>query len=89
MAVERSVIMGKKGRPKSDVVRERIVTIRMSEEEYHALKEYSDKHQQTITRTIKTGIDLLYKIGAQGDFLEEKPSAPCGIREKSVKSEQI
>jgi len=25
------------------------------------VKEYSDKHQQTITETIKTGIDLLYK----------------------------
>ena len=53
--------MEKRGRPKSDVVKERIVTIRMSNEEYHMLKEYSDKHQQTITKTIKTGVDLLYK----------------------------
>ncbi len=58
---ERSVTMGKRGRPKSDVTKERIVTIRMSDAEYHALKEYSDKHQQTITETIKTGVDLLYK----------------------------
>lgn len=53
--------MGKRGRPKLDVVKERIVTIRMSDEEYHILKEYSNKHQQTITETIKTGVDLLYK----------------------------
>ncbi len=39
--------MEKRGRPKADVIKERIVTIRMSEEEYHALKEYSAKHQQT------------------------------------------
>ncbi|MCI9051568.1 MAG: CopG family transcriptional regulator [Lachnospiraceae bacterium] len=53
--------MGKRGRPKLDVVKERIVTIRMSDEEYHTLKEYSDKHQQTITETIKMGVDLIYK----------------------------
>ena len=53
--------MRKRGRPKSDVIKERIVTIRMSDAEYHTLKEYSDKHQQTITETIKTGVDLLYK----------------------------
>lgn len=58
---ERSARMGKRGRPKSDVTKERIVTIRMSEAEYRALKEYSDKHQQTITETIKTGVDLLYQ----------------------------
>ncbi len=53
--------MEKRGRPKADVIKERIVTIRMSEEEYHALKEYSAKHQQTITKTIKTGVELLYQ----------------------------
>ena len=58
--------MGKRGRPKSDVIKERIVTIRMSDAEYHTLKEYSDKHQQTITETIKTGVDLLYKTRKQG-----------------------
>lgn len=59
--MEGSVSMSKKGRPKLDVVKERIVTIRMSEAEYHTLKEYSEKHQQTITETIKTGVDLLYQ----------------------------
>lgn len=53
--------MGKRGRPKMDVIKERMVTMRMSDMEYRALKEYSDKHQQTITETIKTGVDLLYK----------------------------
>ena len=57
--------MEKRGRPKSDVVKERIVTLRMSDEEYHTLKEYSKKHQQTIAETIKTGIDLLYKTQSE------------------------
>lgn len=58
--------MRKRGRPKLDVVKERIVTIRMSDEEYHTLKEYSDKHQQTITETIKMGVDLIYKTHKWG-----------------------
>lgn len=53
--------MGKIGRPKLDVIKDRIVTIRMSYEEHNKLKEYSKKHQQTITETIKEGVDLLYK----------------------------
>ena len=54
--------MGKRGRPKADDIKGRIVTIRMSDAEYCILKEYSDKHQQTITETIKAGVNLLYKL---------------------------
>jgi hypothetical protein len=53
--------MGKKGRPKSDVTKDRMVTIRMSDEEHDMLKGYSEKHRQTITETIKEGVNLLYK----------------------------
>lgn len=55
------LLMGKMGRPKSDIIKDRIVTIRMSDEEHNMLKEYSKKHQQTITETIKEGVNLLYK----------------------------
>lgn len=58
--------MGKRGRPKSDVTKERIVTIRMSNEDYRTLKEYSEKHQQTITETIKMGVDLLFRTHKWG-----------------------
>lgn len=58
---ERRSPMRKMGRPKSDVIKDKIVTIRMSDEEHIKLKDYSEKHQQTITETIKKGIDLLYK----------------------------
>ncbi len=58
---ERRSPMRKIGRPKSDVIKDKIVTIRMSDEEHIKLKDYSEKHQQTITETIKKGIDLLYK----------------------------
>ena len=52
--------MSKMGRPKSDIIKDKIVTVRMSDEEYHKLKDYSEKHQQTITETIKKGVELLY-----------------------------
>ncbi len=53
--------MSKMGRPKSDVIKDKIVTIRMSDEEHIKLRDYSEKHQQTITETIKKGVELLYK----------------------------
>ncbi len=53
--------MGKMGRPKSDAVKDHIVTVRMSDEEYRKLKEYSQRHRQTITKTMKTGVNLLYR----------------------------
>lgn len=68
--------MGKIGRPKSDVIKDRIVTIRMSDEEYGRLKGYSRKHQQTITETIKEGVNLLYKTRNQGDeIIDQKRKA--------------
>ena len=53
--------MGKMGRPKSDVIKDKIVSIRMSDKEYIKLRDYSERHQQTITETIKKGVGLLYK----------------------------
>lgn len=53
--------MSKLGRPKSDITKNHIVTIRMTEEEYKRLKEFSQEHQRNITETIKEGVKLLYK----------------------------
>ena len=60
--------MAKMGRPKSDVIKDKIVTIRMSAEEHQKLRDYSEKHQQTITETLKEGVDLLYKTRDEGAF---------------------
>ena len=40
--------MAKMGRPKSDVIKDKIVTIRMSAEEHQKLRDYSEKHQEII-----------------------------------------
>ena len=60
--------MAKMGRPKSDVIKDKIVTIRMSAEEHQKLRDYSEKHQQTITETLKEGVDFLYKTRDLGAF---------------------
>lgn len=52
--------MKKIGRPKLDVTKNKVVTLRMSGEEYKRLRHYSEDHQQTITDTIKEGVFLLY-----------------------------
>ena len=57
---ERSMPMKKIGRPKLDVTKNKVVTLRMSGEEYKRLRDYSEDHQQTITDTIKDGVFLLY-----------------------------
>lgn len=57
---ERSMPMKKIGRPKLDVTKNKVVTLRMSSEEYKRLRDYSEDHQQTITDTIKEGVFLLY-----------------------------
>ncbi len=66
--------MAKMGRPKSDVLKDKIVTIRMSEEEHRKLRDYSEKHQQTITETVKEGVALLYAVHNQGidEMIERK-----------------
>ncbi len=51
--------MGKMMYLKSDVIKERIVTIKMYDEEYNKQREYSQKHQQIIIETIKDGVNLL------------------------------
>lgn len=53
--------MAKMGRPKLDKIKDHIVTVRLSEEEHDKLKAFSDKHQMTITETIKAGIERMYQ----------------------------
>jgi len=53
--------MKKRGRPKSDKVKDHIVTVRLSDEEYLELKAFAEKYRQTLSEIIKSGIDLLYK----------------------------
>lgn len=51
--------MAKAGRPKADVTKEKVVSIRMKTEEYAMIKEYADSTDKTVTQVIQEGISKL------------------------------
>lgn len=53
--------MSKMGRPKKEVIKDKLVAIRLEPAEYDRLVKYSQKHCLTMTEIIKRGIDLVYK----------------------------
>lgn len=55
--------MGKKvGRPCKANRSDKVVTLRMTQEEYEQLEKYAKDHQQTITGSLKEGLKKLYKV---------------------------
>ena len=53
--------MAKIGRPPSDNKKEHTVSLRLNEDEYIELREYSAEHKMTITQALQKAIQLLYK----------------------------
>lgn len=51
--------MKKRGRPKSEVKKERIVTFRLTEEKYEKLKAYTESRGMTVTEAMQKGVDNL------------------------------
>lgn len=52
-------MLGKMGRPKKDVLADKFVNIRMTQERFNRLKAYAALHNQTITETMYQAIDKL------------------------------
>lgn len=50
---------GKVGRPRIEHVRNKPVTIRLTEAEYQKLVEYSKSRNLTITKVIEEGLDMV------------------------------
>ena len=48
--------MAKMGRPKVDKPKDYKVGIRLSDEEYTRLKEYAEKHNQTMAQIVREGV---------------------------------
>ncbi len=51
--------MARTGRPKSDSPKQTTLSLRVTDEEWHRLKEYADSHGMTITQLLHTGVELL------------------------------
>lgn len=54
--------LSKMGRPKLDKIKDKIVTVRMSDEEYERLKAYAETHNMTVTELIKKGVEVVYLL---------------------------
>ena len=48
-------------RPKTDDPREKSLGVRVTDDEYKAIKEYATKHDMTITETLLKGVKELMK----------------------------
>lgn len=51
--------MAKVGRPKAEVTKEKIVSIRMKPKDYDKLKEYADSSEMTITEVVQKGVSII------------------------------
>ena len=51
--------MAKVGRPKADVTKEKVVSVRMKPEDYDKLKEYADSSKMTITEVVQKGVSII------------------------------
>lgn len=48
--------MSKAGRPKADVKKEKVVSIRMKPEDYAKVKRYAESSNKTITQVMQEGV---------------------------------
>ena len=53
--------MAKMGRPKVDKVKEKTITIRVTEEEHAAISQYAKSQDKTITQIVKQGVEFIIK----------------------------
>lgn len=51
--------MAKVGRPKADVTKEKVVSVRMKPEDYDKLKQYADFSKMTVTEVVQKGISII------------------------------
>ena len=51
--------MAKAGRPKADVTKQKVVSVRMKPEDYDRIKEYADSSDMTVTQVVQKGVDII------------------------------
>lgn len=51
--------MAKAGRPKSDVTKEKVVSVRMKPDDYEKLKKYADSSEMTVTEVVQKGVSII------------------------------
>ena len=51
--------MAKAGRPKADVTKEKVVSVRMKPEDYEKLKKYADSSEMTVTEVVQKCVSII------------------------------
>ena len=51
--------MAKAERPKADVTKEKVVSVRMKPEDYEKLKKYADSSEMTVTQVVQKGVSII------------------------------
>lgn len=51
--------MAKAGRPKADVTKQKVVSVRMKPSDYDKLKEYADFSEMTVTEVVQEGVSMV------------------------------
>lgn len=51
--------MAKVGRPRAEVTKEKIVSVRMRPEDYDKLKQYADSSEMTVTEVMQKAVSIM------------------------------
>lgn len=51
--------MSKAGRPKAEIRREKVVSVRMKPEDYAKVKRYAESSNKTVTQVVQEGVTKL------------------------------
>ncbi len=60
--------MSKVGRPRADVKKEKVVSIRMTPEDYARVQRYAESSNKTITQVMQEGVTQLLDGKAKGNI---------------------
>ena len=51
--------MAKVGRPKADITKEKVISVRLKLEDYDRLKKYADSSEMTVTEVVQKGVSII------------------------------
>lgn len=53
-------MVNKCGRPQSENPKQKVLGVRVTDKDYERIKQYADRHHQTISQVVLEGLELLY-----------------------------
>lgn len=53
-------MVNKGGRPQSENPKQKVLGVRLTENDHEKIKQYANRHHQTISQVVLEGLELLY-----------------------------